>query len=60
MKTGNGVLQDPGNDKKMKIAHVHSVSGIWESDKTVSRIWDQNPQMRPALNSIIAQQMLGK
>ena len=46
VKTGNGVLQDPGNDKKMKIADVHSVSGIWESDKTVSGIWDQNT-MRP-------------
>ena len=47
VKTGNEVYRDPENDKKMKIAYVHSVSGIRESDKTVSGIRDRNPPMRP-------------
>ena len=35
--------------KKMRIAYVHSVSGIRESHKTVSGIQDWNPPMRPPL-----------
>ncbi len=52
MKTGNEVLRDPGNDKKMRIAYVHSVSGIRESDKTVSGIRDRNPPMRPPIYTV--------
>ena len=53
-ENGKWGLAGPGKwQKKMRITYIHSISGIRESDKTISGIQDQNPPMRPPVNDLV-------